>query len=65
MILYVLCIIFAVIGGVSDISTLINPEKLKDEDGNMPTDKQICISIIISWIIDLGLLSYGIYNLLI
>nr|DAD82666.1 MAG TPA: hypothetical protein [Siphoviridae sp. ctrpg19] len=63
MILYVLCIIFAIIGGVSDISTLINPEKLQDEDGNMPTDKQICISIIISWIIDLGLLSYGIYNL--
>ena len=63
MIWYVLCIIFAIIGGISDISTLINPEKLQDEDGNMPTDKQICSSIIISWVIDLGLFSYGIYNL--
>lgn len=63
MIWYVLCIIFAIIGGIGDISTLINPEKLQDEGGNMPTDKQVCISIIIGWIIDLGLFSYGIYNL--
>jgi hypothetical protein len=63
LIFYILCIIFAVIGGINDISTLINPDKLRDADGNMPSDRQICISVILGWIIDLGMLSYGIYNI--
>lgn len=65
MILYVLSIIIGVIGMVNDILDLAKPERLKDEDGNMPTDKQICISVIIGWILDLGFLSYGIYNLMV
>lgn len=50
---------------VNDVLDLAKPERLKDEDGNMPTDRQICISVIIGWILDLGFLSYGIYNLMV
>lgn len=63
MIWYILCAIFGVVGCINDVLDLIKPERLQNEDGNMPSNRQICFSIIISWVINLVLFSYGIYNL--
>ena len=62
--LYILNVIIGVYCAIMDIIYLIDPKKLHDKYGDALTDKKICLYIIIDWMCNLTMFSWGIYHIL-